>query len=129
MSTLLLVSGETTSEKPGTGQPGQRRAPSMRGALERAGYEVVEVGDAASVFQRLGDRPDLIVVSGILPDMDLLDLCVALRKDPIAEKVPFVLVADAAARTGGAAARTGADLVFPTTVGPAEIADRLRRLF
>jgi hypothetical protein len=61
--------------------------------------------------------------------MDLLDFCVALRKDPVAEKVPFVIVADAAARTGGAAARTGADLVFPASVGPAEIAERLRRLF
>lgn len=129
MSTLLLVSGNGTAEKPAPGRPEPRRGPSMRGALERVGYEVVEVRDAAGAFQRLGDRPDLIVVASAPPDMGLLDFCVALRKDPIAEKVPFVLVADAAAQTGGAAARTGADLVFPATVGPAEIADRLRRLF
>jgi CheY-like chemotaxis protein len=101
----------------------------MRGALERVGYEVVEVRDAASAFERLNVRPDLIVVSGAVPDMELLDLCAALRKDPVGEKLPFVLVAEAAAKTGGAAARIGADLVFPPTVGPAEIADRLRRLF
>jgi CheY-like chemotaxis protein len=98
----------------------------MRGALERVGYEVVEVKDAAGAFARLGERPDLIVVSGAVPDMDLR---AALRKDPVAERVPFVLVADAAARTGGAAARTGADLIFPASVGAAEVADRLRRLF
>jgi hypothetical protein len=40
-----------------------------------------------------------------------------------------ILVAGAAARTGGAAARVGADLIFPASVGPAEIVDRLRRLF
>jgi hypothetical protein len=61
--------------------------------------------------------------------MELPDLCLALRRDPGGEKVPFVIVADAAAQTGGSASRVGADLVFPATVGPAEIADRLRRLF
>jgi hypothetical protein len=60
--------------------------------------------------------------------MDLLDLCRALRHDPAAEKTPFVLVAEAAGRTGRAVSRTGADLVFPPTVGPVEIADRLREL-
>lgn len=129
MSTLLLMSGSGAAEKAAAGRPDYRRAPSMRGALERAGYEVVEVADAAGVFQRLGDRPDLLVVSGAVPDMDLLDFCVALRKDPVAEKVPFVLVAEAGARAGGVAARMGADLVFPASVGPTEVADRLRRLF
>jgi CheY-like chemotaxis protein len=61
--------------------------------------------------------------------MELLDLCAALRREPGTEKVPFVLVADPAARAGRAASRAGADLVFPASVGPAEIADRLRRLF
>jgi CheY-like chemotaxis protein len=101
----------------------------MKRALERAGYEVVAVGDAAGGRAPLGDSPDLIVVAGAVPDMDLRDLCVALRRDPIGEKVPFVLVADAAARSGGAAARVGADLIFPSSVGPAEVAERLRRLF
>jgi CheY-like chemotaxis protein len=101
----------------------------MKRALERVGYEVVTAGDAAGVLARLADRPDLIVVAGAVPDMELRDLCVALRRDPMAEKIPFVLVADAAARTGGAAARVGADLIFPSSVGPAEVAERLRRLF
>jgi CheY-like chemotaxis protein len=102
----------------------------MKRALERVGYEVVTVGDAAGALARLSSqRPDLIVVAGIVPDMDVRDLCAALRRDPIAEKIPFVLVADAAARTGGAAARVGADLIFPSSVGPSEVAERLRRLF
>jgi CheY-like chemotaxis protein len=131
MSTLLLVGGET-----GSGQAsvpdgaGARRGPSLRRALERAGYEVVGVKDGAGALARLSEGPpDLIVLAGAVPDMELPDLCVALRRDPTGEKVPFVLVAEAAARTGRSAARVGADLVFPATVGPAEIADRLRRLF
>ena len=131
MSTLLLVSGSTaTEERPKAERPGPRRGPTLKGALERVGYEVVEAGDAAGALARLGAGPlDLIVLAGSVPDMDLLDLCVAVRREPTAEKVPFVLVADAAAKTGGSASRAGADLVFPASVGPAEIADRLRRLF
>ncbi len=129
MSTLLLINAERGPDSPEPGRPVPRQGPSMRGALQRVGYEVVEVGNAAGAFARLDDRPDLIVVSSAVPDMDLVALCTALRKDPVAEKVPFVLVADAAAQTGGAATRSGADLVFPASLGAVEVADRLRRLF
>ena len=130
MSTLLLVGGESATESGGVDQSAPRKAPTMRRALERVGYEVVKVDDAAGALARLdSQRPDLIVVAGVVPDMDLRDLCAALRRDPVMEKVPFVLVADAAAKAGGSAARVGADLVFPASVGPAEVADRLRRLF
>jgi CheY-like chemotaxis protein len=131
MSTLLLVSGGTGSEQPSKAdRSGTHRVPTLKGALERAGYEVVHVEDAAGALAHLGAAPpDLIVLAGAVPDMELLDLCAAVRREPAAEKVPFVLVADASARTGRSASRAGADLVFPATVGPAEIADRLRRLF
>jgi CheY-like chemotaxis protein len=102
----------------------------LEGALERVGYDVVHAEDGADALVRLGQGPpDLIVLAGTVPDMALLDLCRALRHDPSAEKTPFVLVADAAGWPGGAASRTGAALVFPSTIGPVEIADRLRALF
>ena len=131
MSTLLLVSGATGSEEPSRADRlGSRKVPTLKGALERAGYEVVEVEDGAGALAHLGvGPPDLIVLAGPVPDMELLDLCAAVRREPTAEKVPFVLVAEAAARTGRSASRAGADLVFPASVGPVEIADRLRRLF
>jgi two-component system, OmpR family, alkaline phosphatase synthesis response regulator PhoP len=130
MSTLLLVSGEHAAGAASADRSAPRRGPTLKASLERVGYEVVHVGDGAAALSRVGqERPDLIVLAGTVPDMDLLDLCTAIRRDPVAEKVPFVLVADAAAHTGRAASRAGADLVFPATVGPAEIADRLRRLF
>ena len=131
MGTLLLVGGETGCEQPaGAGRPGARRGPTLKSALEHAGYDVVRVADAVSALERLGNvPPDIVVLAGTVPDMELPDLCAALRREPTGEKVPFVLVGDAAARTGRSAARVGADLVFPATVGPAEIADRLRRLF
>jgi len=131
MTTLLLVSGETGSEQPPKAdRSGTRRGPSLKGALERAGYQVVHVEDAAGALARLGvGPPDLIVMAGAVPDMNTVDLCAAVRREPAADRVPFVLVADAAAQDGRSASRVGADLVFPATVSPAEIADRLRRLF
>jgi CheY-like chemotaxis protein len=131
MSILLLVDGEAKTEpSSGAAGSGARRGPALKGALERVGYEVVEANDGAGALARLSaGPPDLIVLTGAVPDMELLDLCAALRRDPAAEKVPFVLVAGPAGQTGRAAARAGADLVFPPTVGAAEIADRLRRLF
>lgn len=130
MRTLLLVGGETAEQPSGAERAGPRRGPSLKSALERAGYQVVGVPDGAGALARLGNGPpDLIVLAGAVPDMELPDLCAALRRDPTGEKVPFVLVADASARTGRSVSRVGADLVFPITVGPAEIADRLRRLF
>ena len=127
MGTLLLVGEPSPPANPE--RPAQR-GPSLKGALERVGYDVVNAEDGATALARLGHRPpDLIMLAGTVPDMELLDLCAALRQDPAAENTPFVLVADAAGRTGRAASRTGVDLVFPPTVGPVEIADRLRRLF
>lgn len=130
MGTVLLVGEESATQPPSqpAGSPA-RRGP-LKGALERVGYDVVHVDDGAGALARLGQRPpDLIVLAGTVPDMELLDFCAAVRHDPATEKTPFVLVAEAAGRTGRAASRTGADLVFPPTVGPTEIADRLRHLF
>jgi CheY-like chemotaxis protein len=131
MSTLLLVKGTMGSEQPPKAErSGTCRPPNLKRALERVGYEVVEVQDGAGALARLGAvPPDMIVLAGAVPDMEILDLCAAVRREPRAEKVPFVLVADAAAQTGRSASRAGADLVFPASIGPAEIADRLRRLF
>jgi len=131
METLLLVGAHATTESLTTAEGHLApRGPSLKGAFERAGYTVVNADDAAGALARLGQQPpDLIVVAGTVPDMELLALCTALRHDPAAEKTPFVVVADAARHTGPAASRTGADLVFPPTVGPVEIADRLQHLF
>jgi CheY-like chemotaxis protein len=128
MGTLLLVSDD--SPKSETENSAIPRRPALKGALERVGYNVVRADDAVGALARLAQRlPDLIVVAGAVPDMDLVDLCTALRQDPGAEQIPFVLVAEAAGRIGRAASKIGADLVFPPTVGPVEIADRLQRLF
>src|SRR5262245_22829801 len=131
MSTLLLVGEASSPDAPAPGNGATaRRDFSWKRAFERVGYDVVRADDGAGALARLGQMPpDLIVLAGAVPDMDLLDLCGAVRREPAAERIPFVLVASAAEKTGRAASRMGADLVFPPTVSPTEIADRLRRFF
>jgi CheY-like chemotaxis protein len=132
MSTVLLV-GEPAQPELLMSEHSRSAAPhrpSLKGALERVGYRVVNATDGAGALAHLGQQPpDVIVLAGAVPDMELLDLCVAVRHDPAAKTTPFVLVADAAGRAGREASRTGADVVFPATIGPIEIADRLRRFF
>jgi CheY-like chemotaxis protein len=132
MSTVLLV-GEASQPEPVVSErerPARRHMPSLQGALERVGYRVVQATDGAGALAHLGQQPpDVIVLAGAVPDMELLDLCVAVRRDPSATTTPFILMGDAAGRAGRPASRTGADLVFPPTVGPVEVAERLRRLF
>ena len=131
MGTLLLVGEESrTGVSAETEPPATQRRPSLKGALERVGYHVVNAEDGARALARLGHvPPDVIVLAGPVPDMELLDLCAAVRHDPAAQKTPFVLVGHAAGCAGRAASRMGADFVFPPTVGPLEIAEQLRRLF
>jgi CheY-like chemotaxis protein len=132
MDTLLLVGEPSAPDaaSSGSGHSASRFMPSLKGALERVGYRVVNAADGAGVLRRLSEQPpDVIVLAGAVPDMGLLDLCAAVRRDPAATTTPFILMGEAAGRAGRPASRTGADLVFPPTVGPMEVADRLRRLF
>jgi CheY-like chemotaxis protein len=132
METVLLV-GESPPPDAlpsGSGRSVARPPASVKGALERVGYRVVHASDGAGVLRRLSEQPpDVIVLAGPVPDMALVDLCAAVRRDPAATTTPFILMGEAAGRAGRPAARTGADLVFPPTIGPMEVADRLRRLF
>jgi DNA-binding response OmpR family regulator len=65
----------------------------IRHALERAGHEteVVATGPAAlaSVRRR---RPDLLVLDLMLPELDGLEVCRAIRADPAVASLPIVMV-------------------------------------
>jgi DNA-binding response OmpR family regulator len=127
MDTVLLV-GEASAEPASATRPVGRMAGMLRGALERAGYAVVQAESGARALERLsGPLPAIILVSRPPGDMETSELCARVRRDSATERIPIVLLADGGTRA--AAATAGADLVFPATVSPAEVAERLRRLF
>jgi hypothetical protein len=125
METVLLI-GETGGRERSAAEAGGRPTPSLRSALERAGYAVVQAESGAKVLERLnGPLPDLILVTRPPGDMDTRELCARVRADATTQRIPIVLLADGSMR----AAAGSADLIFPPTVSPIEVADRLRRLF
>lgn len=51
----------------------------MRDALQDDGYEVSVAFDGKEVFDRLGETPDLIILDIMMPHLDGLEVCQAIR--------------------------------------------------
>jgi CheY-like chemotaxis protein len=65
----------------------------LRMMLERAGHTVTVVGDGADVLDAVGEhRPDLVLLDLGLPHIGGLDICRALREDPVTRMLPIGVV-------------------------------------
>ena len=61
--------------------------------LKAAGYDVYGVGDGESaVALTKSIRPDLVVLDWMMPRMNGLDVCIALRNDPNFHSLPIMLL-------------------------------------
>ena len=61
--------------------------------LRAAGYEVYDVGDGESaVALAKSILPDVVVLDWMMPRMNGLDVCVALRSDPDLHALPIMLL-------------------------------------
>ncbi len=62
----------------------------VRDYLERDGYRVVGAGDGREALERFHkDRPDLVVLDLMLPEMDGIEVCRRLRQD---SDVPIIML-------------------------------------
>lgn len=62
-------------------------------ALERAGFEVDEAGDAREAETYISDRlPDLILLDWMLPGMSGIELARRLRRDEYSQEVPIIML-------------------------------------
>jgi CheY-like chemotaxis protein len=81
-------------------------------ALKRAGFVVTAVADGVEALQVLEDRvPDVVLLDGMMPRMDGLDVCRRIKADPRFASVPVILVSarteasdEAEGRSAGVAA-------------------------
>jgi DNA-binding response OmpR family regulator len=65
----------------------------IRHYLKRAGYETVVVGSGRDALTKARQSaPDLVVLDIMLPDLDGLQVCQALRGDPATSKVPILML-------------------------------------
>ena len=65
----------------------------IRHYLKRAGYETTVSGSGRDALTKARQAaPDLVVLDIMLPDLDGLQVCQALRNDPSTSKVPILML-------------------------------------
>ncbi|NNM62733.1 MAG: phosphate regulon transcriptional regulator PhoB [Steroidobacteraceae bacterium] len=96
--------------------------------LRRAGYEVLEAEDCRAARARLVDqRPDLMLVDWMLPDMSGLELTRALKRDKESEDIPVIMLtarAEEQDKVGGL--EGGADDYVTKPFSPRELLARIQ---
>ncbi|MDA8169727.1 MAG: response regulator [Nitrospiraceae bacterium] len=61
--------------------------------LKRAGFEVVTVNNSQSALESIRtERPDLVILDWMMPDMSGLDICRALKSDGGLSGIPVVML-------------------------------------
>ncbi len=61
--------------------------------LERQGYEVITAYNGAECLEKVKeDRPDLIVLDVMMPEMTGFEVLDALKKDPETESIPVIML-------------------------------------
>ncbi|MBN2905808.1 MAG: diguanylate cyclase [Rhodobacteraceae bacterium] len=102
----------------------------MKVRLGESHYQVLQAGDgkaALAIAKR--DRPDLILLDMMLPDMDGIALCQRLRSDPATATIPIIMVT--AARSPDAKMRAlnaGADEFLSKPLDETILLARVRSL-
>ena len=65
----------------------------MRASLQQAGYEVAEAGNGRQALELFEDlRPDALMLDVMMPELDGLATCIALRKLPGAKHTPVLMM-------------------------------------
>jgi two-component system phosphate regulon response regulator PhoB len=97
--------------------------------LRGAGFDVVGVGTAHEALDSARtEGPDLILLDLMLPDMDGFEVCKRLRRDPMTERIPVVMVSARASEMDRVLGlELGADDYITKPFSPRELVLRIRR--
>jgi two-component system alkaline phosphatase synthesis response regulator PhoP len=62
-------------------------------SLRKAGFAVTAVGNGAAVLEKLGEeRPDVILLDWMMPEMDGFEACSKLKSDPNTSGIPVIFL-------------------------------------
>jgi two-component system phosphate regulon response regulator PhoB len=98
--------------------------------LRQAGFDVVTAADGAEALKRARALlPNLIVLDLMLPEVDGLEVCKMLRRDPLTAAVPIVMVTARAAEIDRVLGlELGADDYITKPFSPRELTLRIKKI-
>ena len=98
--------------------------------LREAGFEPIQAGDGkAALVKARSERPALIVLDLMLPEIDGLDVCRLLRRDPSTASIPIIMLTAKAAETDRIVGlEIGADDYVTKPFSPRELVLRVKKL-
>jgi len=98
--------------------------------LKAAGYDVITAADGAEALQRARSAsPDLIVLDLMLPEVEGLEVCKLLRRDPATAPVPIIILTAKAAEVDRILGlELGADDYVTKPFSPRELVLRVKKL-
>lgn len=98
--------------------------------LKAAGYDVVTASDGAEALQKARRlMPQLILLDLMLPEVDGLEVCKILRRDPQTQGIPIIMVTAKAAEIDRVLGlELGADDYVTKPFSPRELVLRVKRL-
>jgi CheY-like chemotaxis protein/MinD-like ATPase involved in chromosome partitioning or flagellar assembly len=95
--------------------------------LQRRGYEIVAARSGAQALEKAqAEKPDLVVLDVMMPDMDGYEVCRRLRADPGTATLPIIMfTAKTMIDDKVAGFQAGADDYLTKPVHPEELASRI----
>ncbi len=98
--------------------------------LKRAGFDVLTAADGAEALRKAQQHaPSLIVLDIMLPEIDGLAVCKALRADPVTSAIPVIMLTAKAAEIDRVLGlELGADDYLTKPFSPRELVLRVRKL-
>ena len=99
--------------------------------LQREGYEVVTANNGAEALEKVAtEKPDLVIMDVMMPEMDGLQALQKLKDDPATADVPVImLTAKAQDSDVFQGWKSGADLYLTKPFNPQELMTFVRRIF
>ena len=98
--------------------------------LKAAGFLAVSAGDGEAALERCRrDPPDLVILDLMLPKMDGLEVCRALRQDPKTRHIPVVMLTAKGSETDKIVGlELGADDYLTKPFSPRELVARVKAI-
>jgi len=99
--------------------------------LEKEGYELVTASTGREALEKVAsEKPDLVVMDVMMPEMDGLEALAKMKSDPATASIPVImLTAKAQDSDVFRGWQSGADLYLTKPFNPAELVTFVKRIF